>query len=64
MEAAMNRLTRYERALIDRLVAENERRRRREGDARPQIPAYDRELPPPESPRRPVERPHAIVLEF
>ncbi len=60
----MDRLTNYERALLDRLVAENEKRRRGEGDSRPQIPAYDTAIPAPESPGRPVQPPHAIIIDF
>ena len=61
----MNPLTRYERTLLERLVAEKERRRRHpEGDSRLQISAYDGAVSPPEGRCRPVERRHAIVIDF
>jgi hypothetical protein len=61
----MNRPTRYERAPLDVVVAEKERRRRRQdGDSRLPLPLYDTALPVPETPGRPVERPHAIVIDF
>ena len=61
----MNRLTRYERAPLDAVVAEKERQRRRQdGDSRLPLPVRDTALPVPESPGRRVERPHAIVIAF
>ena len=61
----MHCLTIYERALLDRLVAENERQRRRpEGDAHSQIPAHDTAIPAPERRRPPSERPQAIIIDF
>ena len=61
----MNPLTRYEPTLLDRLVAAKERRRRtRKAIHACKIPAYDGAVPPPEGPGRPVERRHAIVIDF
>jgi hypothetical protein len=60
----MNRPTRYERALLEQLVAEKERRRRSGGDSRSQIPAYDVEVPVPDRPGAPVERPQAVIVHL
>jgi hypothetical protein len=56
-ETAMNWLSSYERALLEQLVAEKERRRRIENESRPQLPLYDEAIPPAQDPDPGVERP-------
>ena len=49
----MNRLSRHEQALLEQLVAENERQRRIPNESRLQLPLYNNVIPASEESRQP-----------
>ena len=56
------RLSRYEQALLEQLVAERERRRRTKSDSRLQLPLYETVIPATEIPNPSVERPPSVFV--